>query len=132
MQNNESEALCVCGDPAGIHKDGKQCVKVRPGRGMCGCEEFKPIDIRELLSVFRYIEELVSDELSMDFEMSCRVHKEPVVLKPEDIQLIERKLASIYRAVHSFTPNHICYKVHEDWRRETRGSLRRMFLGSPR
>ena len=42
VQRRINEWLCLCGDPFVMHKNGTDCVKVSPGRGVCPCTKFRP------------------------------------------------------------------------------------------
>ena len=64
----------------------------------------------------RVIDWMVSDDLS---ENVCMKRGFDRSFTQEDSQAMADKLGSIYTISHSAIPEHLCYKVHDDWRETT-------------
>ncbi len=64
------------------------------------------------------IDHLVSDDLSAFLEYNLAMHRE-IKLSQEDVKVLSRKLCTIYTVAHSASKSHICYEVHDDWRKNT-------------
>jgi len=64
----------------------------------------------------RVIELIASDDVVENCEMNLATDRE---ISQEDARELTKKLCHIYMAAHSAIPEHICYEVHDCWRKDT-------------
>ena len=65
----------------------------------------------------RVIECIVMDDFCEDWECRVALHKE--IIPPDEAVKMLDKLLKVFEIAHSVIPEHICYSVHDNWRKET-------------
>lgn len=70
----------------------------------------KEIDMEIVLGV---LEDIVSDDFCHDLSNNLGFDE----IKDERLKAAAEHLGRLYRIIHAFNPNNICYGVHEDWRK---------------
>ena len=70
----------------------------------------------------RVIEFLVSGDISEDASFKLAFGRD---FTQEEAKTLAEKVVQIYRISHSSIPKHICFEVHDDWRKETLSLFRR-------
>jgi len=71
----------------------------------------------------RVIDYLVSDGISEDACCRAAFDRE---FTQEQAKLLADKITKIYTISHSAVPEHTCYEVHDDWRKETLSLFRKI------
>ena len=71
----------------------------------------------------RVVERLVSGDISEDASFKLAIGRD---FTQEEAKTLAEKVVQIYRISHSSVPEHICFEVHEDWRKETLSMFRRL------
>lgn len=70
----------------------------------------------ELAKVLSYLDSITGDDFCADLDIRA-------AFKPEELSKFEKsahlKLSIVYRAAHGFDKTNTCYRVHDDWRRQT-------------
>ena len=70
--------------------------------------------IGNIFTALQRIEDIVSDDFSHDAEFNLVMGR-----LTEKEKVFAEKLGKIYMIVHALNPNHSCYSVHGDWRKES-------------
>ena len=78
---------------------------------------------KEILELLEAVESIVADDACEEWDCIEALH--PNELTDREKQMHE-KLSAVYRLIHGSNPNHICYHVHEDWRKEAGDRIRAM------
>ena len=68
----------------------------------------------------RVIELIASDDVLESCEMDLALDRE---IPQEDARELTKKLCQIYETAHSAIPEHSCYEVHDNWRKDTEESF---------
>lgn len=71
---------------------------------------------------------LTADDLCEEISMQLARHEEhgtELKLSQEDLEILFRKIISIFKIAHSADKSCVCWKVHDNWRKRTLGLYRK-------